>query len=479
MTSAGASERLSKSPRQVAAATAIAFTRVFIGIMWLVEITVGHNWKIGNPEWVGAGAGRYVTEASETAIADGTWAGAAWLFNTLVIPNAAVAGYLVIALQLLLAVAFIIGFAVRPLALAAIVMDLSIFMLGNSRIPPFFITAHIFLLVTGAGAYYGVDGAILRATRKATHPVLRLLRFGLTVPIFRRSFLAPATAVAGLVALFFFLTIPTRETTRMAYVGLDLAAIFGLVALGFYVASRIPDRLAVVAAGLRVFVGFKFLHEIWARTEPGVNALPGFAGAEAQSEVFSTIAANHWSFMGSFINAMILPNVEFWVIIFGAVQVAVGVALVVGYQTRVASIVGLVFLAAMIALGMTRYAPFLFGLLVPVLALDAGRVLSLDAVRAPDRVARFGLPIPQRTVPALVGIAALAAIGAGIAAFSSGLVPDGYTESMAAFTALFAAIMFGTLALAGWLQRHPRLDASDDQVEMPVEVPEVALQPVG
>jgi hypothetical protein len=460
--------RLPKSPQQVAAATAIAFTRIFIGVMWLFEITIGHNWKIANPAWVGAGAGQYVTEASETAIADGTWAGAAWLFNTLIIPNAAMAGYLVIALQVLLAVGFIIGFAVRPLALAAIVMDMTIFMLGNSRIPPFFITAHIFLLVTGAGAYYGVDGAILNKTRGATNRLVRLVRFGLELPVFRRSFLAPATAVAGMVALFFFLSIPSRETGRMAYVGLDLAAIFGLVALGFYAASRIPDRLGVVAAGLRIFVGFKFLHEIWARTEPGVNALPGFAGAEAQSEVFATIAANHWGFMGSFVNGVILPNIEFWVIAFGAVQLLVGVALVVGYQTRLASIAGLVFLGTMIALGMTRYAPFLFGLLVPVLALDAGRYLSLDAVRAPVRAARFGLPIPRPAVPVLIVVAAVSALGAGIAAVTSGLVPDGYTESMPAFTAAFAAIVFGLLAVAGWLQRHPALDASPAIAEPPV-----------
>jgi hypothetical protein len=84
----------------------------------------------------------------------------------------------------------------------------------------------------------------------------------------------PAIAVTGFVALFFFLSIPSRETSRFANVGLDLAALFGLVTLGLYAATRIPDHLGVLAAGLRIFVGFKFLHEIWTRTEAGVNALP-------------------------------------------------------------------------------------------------------------------------------------------------------------------------------------------------------------
>jgi hypothetical protein len=458
----------------VARATAIAFARIFIGAMWLIEITVGHNWKIGHPQWMGAGAGEYVRDASQTAIADGTYAGAAWVFEAIVIPNAAIVGYATIGLQLILALAFIVGFAVRPLALAALVMDFAIFMLGNSRIPPFFSAAHIFLLVSGAGRYYGVDGLILSRTRQTTNALVRAARWAIELPVFRRSYLVPAIAVTGFVALFFFLSIPSRETTRFANVGLDLAALFGLVTLGLYAATRIPDHLGVLAAGLRIFVGFKLLHEIWTRTAPGINALPGFAGAETQTTVFETVAASHWPVIGGLVSGAILPYIGFWVAAFAIVQFAVGVMLVVGYQTRLASIVGLFFLGAMIALGLTRYAPFLFGLLVPVLALDAGRYLSLDSVRAAGRVARYGLPIPQAAVPVLIGLAALSAVAALAAAVGSGLVPDGYTDSMPGFTALFGAVFLGLLAFAGWLQRHPRLDSSAAVV--PPE-PEMVLQP--
>jgi hypothetical protein len=457
-----------------AKATAIAFTRVFIGVMWLIEITIGHNWKILHPQWMGAGAGEYVREASQTAIADGTYAGAAWAFEAIVIPNAALVGYATIALQLVLAVAFIIGFAVRPLAIAALAMDFAIFMLGNSRIPPFFTAAHLFLLVSGAGRYYGLDGLILSRTQDARHSLLRLVRWGIELPLFKRSYLVPAIAIAGFVALFFFLTIPNRETGRFANVALDLAAIFGLVTLGLYAARRIPDKLGVLAATLRIFVGFKLLHEIWTRTEPGVNALPGFAPAESQTAVFETVAANHWPLVGGLVDAVIVPYLGLWVVALAAIQLAVGAMLVLGFRTRLASVVGLFFLAAMIGLGMTRYAPFLFGLLVPVLALDAGRYLSLDAVRAPLRAARYGLPIAPAWVPVLITFSALSAVGALIAVLGSGVVPDGYTDSMPGFTALFAAVFLGLLATAGWLQRHPRFDQSSVVV---VEQPQVALQP--
>jgi hypothetical protein len=470
-----------RPPSMVARATAIAFARIFIGLMWLFEITVGHNWKIGtfgsgaNPGWIGNRAGQSVSENAQTAITDGTWAVPAWFFESLIIPNAEVAGYLVIALQVALVFAFILGIGVRPMALAALVMDFTIFMLGNSRIPPFFTMAHIFLLVSGAGMYYGLDGVILAKTRGTTSGVLRLVRWGITLPVFKRSYLAPATAVAAFIALFFFLTIPTRETTRMANVGLDLAAIFGLVALGLYAASRLPDRLAVLAGGLRIFIGFKFLHEIWTRTEPGTNALPGFASADAQSEVFASVVANHWAPIASFIEGVVLPNMQLWVVAFGAVQLAVGIMLLVGYRTRLAGVVGLLFLGTMIALGLTRYAPFLFGLLIPVLALDGGRFLSLDSIRAPSREARYGLPIPVKAVPALIALAAASALLAGGTAIAMGIEPDAYVGSMRSMTAAFAAIFFGLLALGGWLQRHPRLDYSEE----PVEVPELLPQPAG
>jgi hypothetical protein len=470
---------LMQLPAEAVKASAIAFTRIFLGVMWLFEVTVGHNWKIGgfasgaNPVWMGPGAGEAVRDESALAIADGTYSWFAWAFDAVIIPNAVAFSYLVIVLQILLGVAFIVGIGVRPLALIAIGMDVSIFMLGNSRIPPFFTAMHLFVLVSGAGTYYGADGWILERTRDAKSGTAKAVRWLIELPVFKRGYTGPAIAAVSLVAMFFFLTMPSRATGRFTLVAMELAALAGLVALGLYAASRYGDRFAALAAALRIFVGFKLLHEIWARVEPGVNALPGFASAEAQNEVFNEIVANHWSLFATLTDTLILPAMGFWVVVFGLVQLTVGVALVVGYRTREAGLLGMVYLGVLIALGMTRYAPFVFGLLVPVIALDGGRVMSLDSLRRPAREARFGLPVPAAAVPVLIGLAAINAVAAVVTAFSIGITPDGYVESMPAVVTAFVAIFSGLLALVGWLQQHPALDHSTEvaQVSHPASNP--------
>jgi hypothetical protein len=468
-------------PAEAVKASAIAFTRIFLGVMWLFEVTVGHNWKIGgpgsgaNPAWMGPGAGDAVREESASAIADGTYAWAGWLFEALIIPNAELFSYVVIALQILLGVAFIVGVAVRPLALIAVGLDLSIFMLGNSRIPPFFTAAHLFVLVSGAGMYFGVDGWILERTQDSKTAAVKALRWVIDLPVFKREYIAPAIAVFGVVGLFFFLTMPTRATGRFTFVAMELAAIAGFVALGLYAASRYGDRFAALAATLRIFVGFKLLHEIWARVEPGVNALPGFAGVEAQTEAWQVVADNHWALFSWITEAAIIPAMGFWVVVFGAVQLLVGLALFVGYRSRLAGIVGLGYLAVLMGLGMTRYAPFVFGLMIPVVALDGGRILSLDSLRRPAAAARFGLPVPAAAIRPLIVLAAVNAVAAAVTAFNMGITPDGYTDSMPSMVTAFVAIFSGLLAFAGWLQRHPSLDHSGEI--RPVPSKQVPAQP--
>lgn len=445
-------------------AAAIAFTRIFLGVMWLFEVTVGHNWKIGglasgpNPEWMGAGAGDAVREESARAVADGTYSWAGWLFEEIIVPNAEQFGYFVIALQIVLGVGFILGVAVRPLAVVALGMDLSIFMLGNSRIPPFFAVMHVFVLVAGAGYYFGLDGWIMEKTRLATSGLARGLRWLIDLPLFKRSYTPYAVAFLSLVAMFFFLTMVTRITPRFAMVAMDLAVLSGLAAFGLWAADRYRDNLGALTAMLRIFIGFKFLHEIWTRTSPGVNALPGFASVEAQTEVFETVVANHWALFGSLVETLVLPAMGFWVVVFGAVQLVVGASLLVGYRTRAMATLGLIYLGALMVLGMTRYAPFLIGLMIPVIALGGGRLVSLDRVR--QAAPRFGLPISGKAVPVLIVLAAINAVAAAVTAFSVGITPDGYTDSMRSMVTAFVAIFSGLLAFVGWLQQHPDLDHS-------------------
>jgi uncharacterized membrane protein YphA (DoxX/SURF4 family) len=462
--------RLFSSSERSGKATAIAFARVFIGVFWIFEVTVGHNWKIGgfgsgvNPGWLGPGAGDAVRENIATAVEDGTWAWVAWLYETVIAPNAAGFSYLVIALQVALGLFFIFGFAVRPMAVLAITMDLSIFFLGNSRIPPFFTVAHLFLLYTGAGRYYGVDGWIMNRLQDARHGAARFLRWLIDLPLLKSS--ASQVAVmsgAVLLTAYFFMQVAMRETTRMNLVSMELAVLFGLVAAGFYFGRQAADRLAVVAALLRIFIGYKLLHEIWVRVDPGVNALPGWAGVEAQRELFETIAANHWNPFAWIAENAILPALGLWVVLFGIVQFGVGVALVLGFRTRIAAAVGLVYLGGLGVLGFNRYAPFVFGLLVVVLALDSGRALSLDARRLADQPPRSGLPVPRAAIPVLIVLAAVNAVAAGIAVVATGgIAPDGYVQSMGQMTTAMVAIFSALFALGGWLQlraeKHPPLE---------------------
>lgn len=455
-------------PSEAVKASAIAFLRIFLGIMWLFEVTVGHNWKIGglasgpNPTWMGEGAGEAVRENSVSAIKDGTYGWFAWMFDALIIPNAEVVSYLVIALQMLLGLAFIFGFAVRPLALAALMMDVSIMMLGNSRIPPFFTAMHLFVLVTGAGAYYGLDGWILKRTRGATNGGAKAVRWLLDLPVFKREYIPAAIALFSLSGTYFFLTVGSRDTGRFVYVAMELALFSGLVALGLYAYNRYGDRLSTVAAALRIFVGFRLLHEIFARTTTGQNALPGFDTVEGQTEFYEIIVANHWSLFGGLVDTLILPVVGLWVVLFGAIQLAVGAALLVGYRTRLFGLIGLGYLALLIGMGFTRLAPFVFGLLIVVVALEGGRILSLDSVRKPGTEVRFGLPIPPKAVPVLIVLAAVNAVAAAITAFTVGITPDAYVDNMTSVVTAFVAIISSTLAFAGWLQRHPNLDHSSE-----------------
>jgi uncharacterized membrane protein YphA (DoxX/SURF4 family) len=462
-------------PAEAVKASAIAFLRIFLGVMWLFEVTVGHNWKIGgfgsgaNPTWMGSGAGEAVREESALAITDGTYSWFAWLFESAVIPNAVTVSYLVIGLQVLLGVAFIVGFAVRPLAVAAIGMDVSIMMLGNSRIPPFFAAMHLFVLVTGAGNYFGLDGLIMERTRGATNRAARALRWLIDLPVFKREYIPGAIAAFSLIGVFFFITMGSRATGRFTFVAMEFVVLAALIVLGLYATNRYGDTTAALLAVLRIFVGFRLLHEIWARVDPGVNALPGFANAEAQSEVFTTVVDNHWGFVGSLVDSLILPAMGFWVVVFAAVQVVVGVALLVGYRTRTFGLVGLGYLAVMIALGMTRLAPFVFGLLVVVVALAGGRLLSLDSLRGSAGQEQFGLPVPRKAVPALLVLAAINAVAATATAFNLGITPDGYTDSMTAMVTAFVAMLSGLLALVGWLQQHPDLDHSGEMVHVPMK----------
>jgi hypothetical protein len=106
------------------------------------------------------------------------------------------------------------------------------------------------------------------------------------------------------------------------------------------------------------------------------------------------------------------------------------------------------------------------GLLVVSVALDGGRILSIDSGRRPAPDARFGLPIPPRAIPALVVLASINAVAATITAFNMGITPDAYVDNMPSMVTAFVAVISGSLAFAGLLQQNPALDHSGQLIRI-------------
>ncbi|MEX2502442.1 MAG: hypothetical protein WD336_08695 [Trueperaceae bacterium] len=407
-------------PAEAIKASAIAFLRIFLGVMWLFEATLG--------------------------------------------PDAAADGVVVTGAKLLLGLAFVLGVVVRPLALVTLGAGVGAILDGDVRIAPLFAAMHLFVLVSAAGNYYGLDGFVLLRTRGSRKLLARAIHSLLDLPVFQRGAASAATALFGLLGLYFVLTVPTRGSQLASAAALEMALLCGAVAVGFVAADRYHDRLTALVAALRIYVGVRFLLEIWTHVGAGLDGLPGFASADVQRETFAIVAANHWPAIGRLVDTatVVTPVMWMWVVAFGAVQLLVGVALIVGCRSRVAGFVGLTYVGGLMMLGLTRLSPFLFGLLVVVVALDGGRVLSFDSVRGPAREVRFGLPVPVRAVPVLVGLAAINAVAATFTAVAAGITADGYTDSMPAVVSAFVAIFSGLLALVGWLQKHPSFDHSGE-----------------
>jgi hypothetical protein len=454
-----------------ARSASIAFVRIGLGLFWLYEVTIGHNWKVGffgfgidaNPGWIGPDAGSAVVEHGREAIEIGTWGWYQWALESVIMPNATVFAYVSVGLQIALALALIFGVFVRPFAALSLGLELTIYFLGNSRIPPFFTAGTLFVLVTAAGHYHGFDGVMSRRLADARSMGARALRWLIDLPLYRPQMRVPLASVIVLFSVYFWLQAPIMATQKMGLVAQELAAIGLLVAIGVFVSNRVGDRIALAASMLRIFVGYKLLHEIWTRVDPGVNALPGFAGVEAQREVFEAVSANHLAVAGGFIEAVILPLLGIWVVVFAVVQLGVGVALLLGWQTRIASAVGIGYLSVMMLLGLTRYAPFVLFYMIAVYALDSGRELSAFRFQEAMRPARYGLPIHGVT-PWMWAGGALAAL---VVAVVAGVEVDGYATTVGGVTAAMTSMFCGMVAVHGWLRRADTvvLEVSEEEEE--------------
>ncbi|MEM4781010.1 MAG: DoxX family membrane protein, partial [Halalkalicoccus sp.] len=354
----------------------IAFGRMFAGLILLYEVFLGGWWKLGtpstgpNPEWIGPAAGTTITETSARAIEEGTYGWYAWLLELAVLPHAELWSIVATVVQLLVGIALVFGILTRPAALVGLLYFFPVFHFGTIRTSPTFAVPIAFAFVANAGYYYGVDGWLAQSGREGLYH--RIASFQ---PVPERLFPALAAGCA-LASVAYLLSIP-QGTDRIALVGLELAVFFAILGAGLVGAYRGGEPIGLAADSLRAFVGYRFLHEIVVRTEPGVNGLPGWASGSDLAPLFADLAAGHVAPLALVIESAILPAVGAWALVFAVVQTAVGLALLAGWRTRFFGTVGAVYLAVLITLGFTRLAPLFLGTLVVATALG-GRYGALD-----------------------------------------------------------------------------------------------------
>jgi hypothetical protein len=225
----------------------------------------------------------------------------------------------------------------------------------------------------------------------------------------------------------------------------ELAALFGLMALGFGFAYQGIPRVSIGAELVRFFVGYRLFHEIFLSTDPTLNRMPGWADPAALAVEFQEVVEYHFAAVGTFVELAVLPIVPAWAFAFAVVHTAVAAAVLAGWRTRTMSAIGMGYLGVLITLGFARYSGFLFGYLVVVWALG-GHYYSLDAAAARE----WSTPtLPEWTVPVFVSVSGIA----GGAALTAGVAPDGFIVTMDGAVAGMIA-NFGVLFLCTVLFQH-------------------------
>ncbi len=422
----------------------VALVRVFAGFLLLYEAVAGGWWKLGtlstgpNPEWLGPEAGVAIAEVSERAIDEGTYAWYALVLETVVLPYATTWSYVATAAQIAVGLALVAGLWSRPAALFGLLYFFPVFHFGTIRTSPLFAVPILFVLVANAGYHYGLDGRIARKRGSLARLSDRVASLSWLAPP-RRSYPLLA-ALAALCSTYYQLSISGMEEGRLALVGLELAVLFGLVAGGFVLAYRGADPVGIGGDLLRVFVGYRLLQEVFVRTEPGLNALPGWASPMEQAAVFEGIAAVHVAPVAAFVEAAVLPVIGLWVLVFAVVQTACGVALLVGYRTRLFGTVAVGYLTLLVALGFVRLAPLVLVSAIAAATLG-GRYASLDALSERD--------LDPPALPEWVAVPAGAlAVVLGVTGIALGVEPGGYGETTGAISLVMLAMVLGATAVA-------------------------------
>jgi uncharacterized membrane protein YphA (DoxX/SURF4 family) len=147
----------------------------------------------------------------------------------------------------------------------------------------------------------------------------------------------------------------------------------------------ISPRAAYGVAIVRILTGVIFVAE-GASKILGEFVRGGFAKAVRE------IAAEAWPIWASFLRSIVFPNAGVFGWLFALAELSLGIGLLLGLLTRVASVCGVI-LMTLILLGQTRVpggswekwvtagltAKFAFLLLWLLFLADAGRIWALDA----------------------------------------------------------------------------------------------------
>jgi len=124
----------------------------------------------------------------------------------------------------------------------------------------------------------------------------------------------------------------------------------------------------------------------------GVSKVRGHFVRGGFAESVRETAGHAWAFWGSFLRSVVLPNAAAFAWFFAVAELALGIALVLGFLTRVAAVGGIL-LMVILLLGQTHLAggsweewvtagltsKFALLLLWLLLLADAGRAWGLDA----------------------------------------------------------------------------------------------------
>lgn len=441
----------------------IAFARIFIGVFWLYEVFLGGRWKLGtpgtgpNPEWVGPTAGGEIVELGNEALADGTWTVVAFALETVILPHAAFWANVVTFSQVAFGVCMILGVFVRLTSISAISQLGLVVAFGPAGVGPILMAGHLFALATDAGQHYGVDGWL--SARSANDSLSQFGERLATIGHIPERTLPGLAAGAGVTALYFLFIAVNHGGEEIPGASLELGVFSALAGFGLWLGYRGVSGISIGAEILRLFVGYRLLHEIFVSTDATLDKMPGWAAFGELGTTFEEITVEHFTAISFLVDVAFLPAVEAWAIAFAVVQTVVGVALLVGYRTKIASALGIAYMSVLITLGFTRYTPFLFGLLIVTWALG-GRSASLDSIvertRQSPRLARWDAPVAF----SVAGIATIVALTTGVA-------PDGYETTMGPVVALMIAIFAALVGLTARSQcklpeadRRERADAS-------------------